>query len=525
MTLAELIAPGSGLVRLHFPHETTSVAYGALWKTGEAMARMRAVTDGQPVAILLSNTQACATVLVGAIAAGQPLVSVPLPPRGANLEWYAEFVQRICTASGANTMLLEASLQRLIPPMDDVTVLSFDEALALRGPGVTEPGSFTLTQFTSGSTADPKGIFLSGDNVTTNLRALLGWLQMGPGDGICSWLPLSHDMGLIGTFLGALAGAGDDWARGMDVVIMTPQMFLRNPGSWLAACEEFKSTITAAPNYAYEMAARRHSSEYDLRRMRSWIVGAEPIRPASLERFAREYSDSGLNPKALCPAYGMAEMALVVTGTPPRSGCRTADIRQIAMDLPDDIAAAQGHIVASSGVPVPGFEVRIDGTGVGEILVKGPSIGARIDGSSLADADGWFHTRDIGILHDGELYVLGRIDDVFHVAGRNIYAFDVEAYAGEVPGVRPGRIVAIAEDGVFTLVAECDSTIQDRAAVTRLAQELKHQVVTRVGASPRRVLITERGALPLTASGKIRRKPLAAALRESQLKILAGSLD
>jgi acyl-CoA synthetase (AMP-forming)/AMP-acid ligase II len=507
-------------MRLHFPDEGASVDYGTLWKAGEAVRCLRAASGGSPVAVALSNTRACCAVLVGAIAAGQPLLSVPMPPRGADLDWYSRFVQRICASSGASTLLLDAALLPAIPPMENVELLSFDDALTLRGPGVADPAAFTLTQFTSGSTSDPRGVVLSSDKVVANLRALLDWLQPGPGDGGCTWLPLSHDMGLIGTLLCALAAAGDEWSRGGNLVVMTPRGFLRNPARWLAACEEYGSTIIAAPNYGYEMAARRRGSVHDLQRLRVCIAGGEPIRASSLERFARTFADSGFNPTAFCPAYGMAEAALAVTGTPTSASWQMAEIET----GPDEAGSAS--MVVSSGPPLAGYDVRITGPGVGEILVKGPSIADRYaDGAPVADADGWFRTRDLGLLRDGELYVLGRTDDVFFVGGRNIYALDVEAYAGEVTGVRDGRVVAVPENGALTLVAECEPDFCDRASAHRLARELSQHILTRVGMAPRRVLLAPRNKLPLTSSGKVRRRPLQAALQASQLEILAGSLE
>ncbi len=526
MTLADLIAPGSGRTRLHFPAEATSIDYGDLWRSAAAVGGLRVVSDGKPVAIVLSNTLACATVLVGAIASGQSLVSVPMPPRGANLDWYSQFIARVCAISGAATLLLDTALLPLVPRRDDVTFLSFEAVLALREPSVPNPAAFTLTQFTSGSTADPKGIVLGGHKIVANLRATMEWLQPAPGDGVCSWLPLSHDMGLIGMFLGTLVSATDAWAGGLDFVMMTPQSFLRGPSGWLSMCEKFRSTITAAPNYAYEMAARRRGAVQDLGRLRTCIVGGEPIHTGALERFAEAYRGTGFNPVALCPSYGMAEAVLAVTGTPRGAHWHATGLESLVPDPEDAIGSAGDRPIVGCGVPLPGYQVRIDGAEVGEILVKGPSVAdSYADGTPLPDADGWFHTRDLGVVRDGELYVLGRTDDVFQVAGRNIYAIDVEAYAGEVSGVRTGRVVAVPEGGALTLVAECEPTFSDHASATRLAQALRQQIVARVGVAPQRVLLTRRGALPLTASGKIRRKPLAAALQASELQILAGSIE
>jgi len=525
MTLADLIAPGPANLRIHFPAEAASVDYGDMWKSGEAVGGLR-TSDRTPVAIVLNNTRACATVLVGAIAMGQSLVSVPMPPHGVNLDWYSQFMQRVCAITGATTLLLEASLLRTLPPAKNIPFLSFEDALALRGRKAADPGSFTLTQFTSGSTADPKGIVLPGHKIVANLRALLEWLQPDKDDGACSWLPLSHDMGLIGMFLGTLAGAARQRSGTYDFVLMTPQSFVRNPGGWLAACEQFKSTFTAAPNYSFEMVARRRGRVYDLKRLRMCIVGGEPIRANALEHFANALRDSGFNSMALRPSYGMAEAVLGVTGTRANVPWHAADIESLVPD-PDAVVGRTGafHQIVGCGAPFPGYEVRIVGGGVGEILVKGPSIADHYaDGRRLVDAEGWFHTRDLGVSRDGELYVLGRTDDVFCVAGRNVYAMDVEACAGEVTGVRTGRVVALPEHGGLTLVAECEPVFTEQGRASRLAQELKQQIVVRVGVAPSRVLLTRPGALPLTASGKIRRRPLAAAVQSDELKILPGSI-
>ncbi|BCB88641.1 AMP-binding protein [Phytohabitans suffuscus] len=526
MTLADAIAPGSGHGRLHFPDETTSLDYGELWTAGEAIGCLRAATDGKPVMVILTNTRACAAVLVGAIAVGQPLVSVPLPPRGADLAWYGQFVWRINAISGAGTLLVDTSLLSLIPPVDGLTVMSFDDALALRGPSTADPASFTLTQFTSGSTADPKGIVLSGDKVAANLEAIMTWIQPDADFCTCSWLPLSHDMGLLGMFLAPLVAMTDRWARSGKLVIMAPTTFLRRPASWLTACEEFQATLTAGSNYSYDMAARRRGAAHDLRSLRICIVGSEPISAGTLERFTEVFRDTGFDPRAFSPGYGMAEAGLAVTATPRGTHWTALELASLVADSDREIDAAGEHRVVSSGIALPGYEVRVDGTGLGEVLVRGPSIATSYaDGTPLVDADGWYHTRDLGAVRDGGCYVLGRTDDVFQVAGRNIYAVDVEAHAAEVTGVRRGRVVAVPDNGGLTLVAECDPSISDRASTARVAQALRQQIVSRLGTAPHRVLLARRGALPVTASGKIRRKPLIAALRSAELEILTGSIE
>jgi acyl-CoA synthetase (AMP-forming)/AMP-acid ligase II len=401
--------------------------------------------------------------------------------------------------------------------------MSFDEALALRGRGTQDPASFVLTQFTSGSTSEPRGVVLDGKRIVANIRAQLEWLQPAPGDGACTWLPLSHDMGLIGMFLGSIAGATDDWARGGDLVVMTPQGFMRNPASWLVTCEAFGSTITAAPNFGYEMAARRRTPLGDLSKLRVCIAGAEPVRTKTLRRFADQFRAVGFDSTAFCPAYGMAEACLAVTGTAPEAHWQSSEL---AIPADDETAPSDHTEVVSSGPPLGGFEVRTTNGSVGEVLIKGPSIAdSYVDGTKLADQDGWMRTGDLGALEGGELYVLGRTHDVLYVGGRNVYAVDVETYAGEVTGVRFGRVAAVQEDSALTLVAECDTTIRNPVAAERLARDMRQRVLSRVGLSPRRVLLTPRGKLPLTASGKIRRTGLLSMLRSGSLEALPGSIE
>jgi acyl-CoA synthetase (AMP-forming)/AMP-acid ligase II len=430
-------------------------------------------------------------------------------------------LRRLCRASDAHLLLLEERFIELLSyeefglPLHGYASLASDRRIEPEPP---DGGELAFVQFSSGSTSDPKGSMLSMRAICAQEHMLWDRLEVGPHTQGVMWLPLSHDMGLIGMFLCSLAGAGDEWSRGGDLVLMSPRSFLRNPANWLAACETFGATLTAAPNYGYEMAARARGAVRDLSRLRVCIAGAEPIRTSSLERFTRAFRGSGFDPVAFCPAYGMAEAALAVTGTHP-------DVHWHATELDGALDGAPAQVV-SSGTPLPGYEVRVDGAGVGEILVRGPSVASSYsDGTPLTDVDGWFHTRDLGIVRGGELYVLGRTDDVFYAAGRNIYAIDVEAYANEVNGVRDGRVVAVPEDGALTLVAECEPAFCDHVSANRLARELRQHIVSRLGVAPRRVLLASRGTLPITSSGKVRRRPLLAALQASQLPILAGSLE
>lgn len=526
MTLADLLVPGSGDVKFHFVDEGLTLSYGAMWERAGAVAAWNMSRGSGPTAMVLSNTSACATTLIGAIAAGMQLVSVPLPPRGGDLEWYASFVQHLCTQSGAAALVVDRSLLPLLPPLNGVQYSSFEDILEWKGTGASNPDRFVLTQFTSGSTADPKGVVLDEGKIRENVEAILTWLAPAPGDGSCSWLPLSHDMGLIGMFLTSIAGAGDGWARGGDIVLMTPEGFLRNPAGWLEACCSFGSTITSAPNFGFEVSVLRRRAGLDLSRLRVCITGAEPVRAETLDRFASAFGSDGFDSRAFCPAYGLAELALAVTVTEPSTHWHAVELDPRALADRLIVSGSSGTRLVSSGHALQGYDVKIDEGEVGEILVRGPSLGDMYaDGQPVRDGDGWFHTRDLGFLDAGALYVVGRIDDVFQVAGRNIYAVDIEMHVSELGGIRQGRVVAVLDStDALTIVAECEPNVKDPLSVKGLATTTRDLVARRVGVAPRTVLLVERGTLPMTSSGKTQRGVVRDRLASGGLAIMAGSL-
>lgn len=478
--------------------------------------------------MVLSNSLSCATVVVGAIAAGGRIVSIPPPPRGADLAWYARFVAASCAQTGATTLVVDASYMAMLPPLLEVTYSSYEEILRTQTRGRLQPERFVLTQFTSGNTGDPRGIVLGQDKLLATVEAIAEWLAPSPGDGVCSWYPLSHPMGLIGMFLTGLAGSGAGWANGGDIVLLSPEMFLRRPACWLEACAEFQSTITSgAPNFGLEMAVkRRPSGKLDLSSIRVCITGAEPIRTSTLEGFAAAFAATGFSDLALCPAFGLAESALV-TATP--RGTRWAALRLDPAALgerrvvPDDL----GFPVVSAGRPLPGYDVLIaNGCEFGEIVVGAPAIAdVYADGTHVTGADGRMATGDLGFLADGNLYVVGRQDDFFLAAGREIYAVDLETLVAGVPGIRPGRVVAMAgHGGELWIAAEHDEVATTEPdGIRRLTAAVADRVGDRLGQSPQTVAIVPRGQMPLSLSGKAQRFKVAMAMRDGRLPTIHGA--
>jgi len=380
-----------------------------------------------------------------------------------------------------------------------------------------------LLQFTSGSSGTPKGVRVSPDNLAANVRAIHGWLGVTPEDSCSSWLPLYHDMGLIGTFLGSVVGQIDLW-------LMTPLDFLRSPARWLETHGKHGVSITTAPNFGYGYAASRvretDLAGYDFSGWRVAMSGAERVDPGVANRFANRLAPYGFRPSAFTPCYGMAETTLAVCGVVPGTGARivrtagplvagervaVADKGTLGVDEPADPA----RWITSCGTPVPETAVTIvdDQGGVlpegsfGEIRVAGASVALGYqspdpDASAPFTAEGLL-TGDAGFLFDGELYVVGRIGDSLKVRGRKVHAEDLEAALAQVPGVPAGRCAvalgAAEGRGRAVAVVEAPDDSWLPAALTMLRTGLDESVAVTV-------VRARRGTIPRTSSGKPRRR-------------------
>jgi acyl-CoA synthetase (AMP-forming)/AMP-acid ligase II len=525
MTLAELLDPGDQKVPLHFPEERAQFDLGDLLDRSRSFSAWN--PDNTPVGMVLSNTCACVTVLFGAILAGNTVASIPLPPRGASLTWYSEFVKTVGKQVQASTIIVDADLLPLLPKLIGLTFVSYQDVLSVAGHARIDPEGFALIQFTSGSTSDPRGVILSQGAIASNIESILKRLDVGDGDIACSWLPLSHDMGLIGMFLAAVAGSGPRWSRRGGVVLMTPQGFLRRPGDWLKLCSDYGATITSSPNFALELAASRGIPEsLDLKALRVCIVGAEPVRPLSLERFAGSFAQSGFRSEAFCPAYGLAEATLAVTIGDPDTHWTDCSLdptllanNQVAPD------PSNGTRIVSTGRPLDGVELRIASSkegAVGEICVRGPSVAPSYSsGDPIVDEEEWLHSSDLGFMKDGRLYVVGRKDDVLIIQARKIYAPDVEAVVSELPTIRTGRtVVALNDSDQLIVFAEIEGSDIGSGECQQIVADVRRVVRERVNIAPS-VELVARGSLPMTASGKTRRHRVCLDFVEGNLPTLS----
>jgi fatty-acyl-CoA synthase len=393
------------------------------------------------------------------------------------------------------------------------------ETPAFERPEVS-PEDLCFLQFTSGSTNKPKGVQVTHRNLVTNASCFLGpapGLDRNDDDVGVSWLPLYHDMGLIGFILGTIV-------CDIPVVIIPTAQFARAPRLWLETIHKHRGTITYAPNFGYELAAKRVKDKdldnLDLSCIRVAGCGAEPIRAKSLLAFADRLAPTGFDgDAAYLPSYGMAESTLAVTfhelGTP------------IIVDRVDPAAMKSGRAVPSDaddalelvscGKPFEGHELAItDDDGkplgereVGEIVIRGPSVTKGYyqneEATSAAFREGWLRTGDLGYRADGNLYVCGRVKDLIIINGANHYPQDIEWMVGDLPGVRRGNVVAfsVMDDGREELVLVAEG---NRADASELRKTIGRTVAEGFGLHAKDVAIVPVGTLPKTSSGKAQRR-------------------
>jgi fatty-acyl-CoA synthase len=403
-----------------------------------------------------------------------------------------------------------------------VASLRGSEPLALGEVEHAEESDVALRQLTSGSTGMPKAVEITHGNFAANAVAMIAALDIDlDNDVTVTWLPLSHDMGMIGLLCVPMQ-------MGVECVAVTPEQFLRRPLAWAELISRHRGTITSGPNFAYSVLSRMLTgadpATLDLSSLRIAVNGAEPIDDRDMADFTRAGARFGLKPTAPTPGYGLAEATLAVSfgvpGSPPVvdrvSKRAVADLHQ-AEPAGDDEQDVQ-HVV-SVGWPVKGMEVRITGSGkklapreIGSIELRGPAVAGRYltaEGEvAIASEQGWLETGDLGYLdEEGRIYVCGRSKDLIVVAGRNLYPHDIERAAEHVDGVRKGCVIAVRVDADregFAVLAEVHDSHRDEAR-TRIRRDVIGRVVGHVGHAPREVRLFPPGTLPKTASGKLRR--------------------
>lgn len=490
------------------------------------------IRPGDRVALVFPTCPGFFHAFFGVLLAGAVPVPLYPPVRLGRLEEYHLRTAGMVQASGARLILTDRRVRRILGRTVELARAELGCRLPEDLPTGAPPAlgfdseSLALVQFSSGTTAEPKPVALSHRAILAQVRTLNGFW---PDDELtrhtgASWLPLYHDMGLIGCVFPALE-------RPSVLTLLPPEAFVAKPALWLRAISRYGATISPAPSFAYGLCADKIRDEeldgVDLSTWRVALNGAEPVAPDAMRRFVGRFSRWGLRPEALTPVYGLSEAALAVTFSRIERPFTTRRFSREALSAAGRAEIEpEGIELASVGRPLPGFEVEIrrpgtspaaetlDAGRVGRIHVKGPSLMEGYLGLPGATAEvlseGWLDTGDLGFLLDGELFLTGRAKDVLIVRGRNHAPDEIERPAGELADVRSGCVAAVAylpvgrETEEILLFAERDR--QSSMGGEALAELCRRRVLAHSGIAVRRVVVLEPGTLPRTSSGKIRRR-------------------
>jgi fatty-acyl-CoA synthase len=503
-----------------------------------AALQARGVRPGDHVALLSPTTRGLVTAIQATWLAGATIVVLPLPMRLSSIdEFVAQTRQRMRNAD-ARLCVIDPELAAFVtpepgdPPLVPFAELAGDPA-AWRRPD-DDPDRLVILQFTSGSTSDPKGVMLPDHVLRANLDAIAISADLDADDDVLvSWLPLYHDMGLVGLLTLPMS-------TGTALVLGAPQDFTARPSRWMEWISTYGGTATAGPNFSYVLTTRalKRADQLDLSSLRIALNGAEPIDPDQVEAFVEAGARHGLRPGAVFPAFGMAEVAIAGTFPEPMGGMRVDCVDRRVLETeryaaPAAPGAGGTRRLALLGRPVPGLEIRIvdPETGkplrdreVGELEIRGTSVTPGYYGRPDADAglfhDGWLTTGDLAYTLDGQLVMCGRIKDVIIVGGRNVFPEDVERAIGDVDGVRAGNVIAFGVEGDRgreTLVVVAETKAEDRATLRTVIAERVRRVV---GVPAKDIVLVEAGTLPKTSSGKLQRSLCRRRYDDDQLTLV-----
>ncbi len=513
----------------------TPITYYELWVAAGAVAaglRLRGVGDGQAVALMLPTGQEFFAGFLGALLAGGIPVPMYPPVRATQLEDHLRRQAAILNNCQAVILLTVAEARPLAPLLKGLApslqaLVTVAELMAEPLPGerpLLKSTDIALLQYTSGSTGNPKGVVLTHANLLANIRAMGAAVQASPDDVFVSWLPLYHDMGLIGAWLGSLY-------YGIPLVLMSPLTFLARPARWLWAIHRHKGTLSAGPNFAYELCAAKIAEEelsgLDLSSWRCAFNGAEQVSAHAIESFTARFAPYGFRPASLMPVYGLAEcsvgLAFPSLGRVPYIDRvqREALVRDgVALPAPAEDGAALAFVGCGRALPQHALRVVDKGGRVieedrreGQLQFSGPSACGgyyRNPQATAALQQGeWLDSGDRAYLVSGELFITGRVKDVIIRGGHNIYPTEVEEVVGEIPGVRAGCVAAFGSrdptSGADRLVVVAETRQRRAEALQELRAAVERTVSAVTGAPPDDIVLAPPRCILKTSSGKIRR--------------------
>lgn len=531
--------------------EEHALSYGELLKSAEqcgAGLLEHGLERGDAVSLMLPTSKDFFIAFFGVLFAGG--VPVPLYPpfQTSKLQDHLErqvrilenaqakfFIAHALTKDAARVLLLR--LPQLKKVFEVTELCGFSPR---KGSVAVYGQDLALIQYTSGSTGDPKGVCLSHQNLLANIRAMGEAIAVTPKDVFISWLPLYHDMGLIGAWLGSLY-------FGLKTVIFSPLHFLARPANWLWAIHRYRGTLSGAPNFAYDICARRIPDEaltgLDLSSWRFAFNGAEAVFADTVWRFTTRFGHYQLSEAAFAPVYGLAENSVGLTFPPLGRGPRSDMVSKRVLEREDRAQPVLENgpdaiNIVCCGKPLPRHDVRVvNSLGieqadrlVGQIQFRGPSQTSGYFRNEEATGklfkNGWVETGDRGYVVNGELYVVGRSKDVIIRAGRNLYPVQLEQALNEVPGVRKGNVVvfgaAAQEGGTEQLIVAVESKKLKAEEQARLQAEVQRVILTNLGEPADQVLILPPQSIPKTSSGKIRRSASRELYQQRKLGLRRG---
>jgi acyl-CoA synthetase (AMP-forming)/AMP-acid ligase II len=548
-TLAEVLSHAarttSGIRYLNSEGRESSVSYADLWPRARGLLghfQQRGLKPGDPVLIFVRNNQA----FIDAFWACQLGGLVPVPLSGGVHTEYLHKLAAVAATFAAPSLFTERELlQRLeawcgttpasagrLCLLEDIAGLDVDAVLHRAAPHDT-----ALIQFSSGSTSEPKGVVLSHANLLANMRAISAAAAIKPLDATLSWMPLGHDMGLIGFHLVPLYNA-------LPQVLMDTRLFLRRPARWLQLAQDARASLLCSPNFGYRHylnSVPEPETGLDLSRVRLIFNGAEPVSAPLCRAFAARLAGAGLDARAFYPVYGLAEASLAVSFPEPGSGVRSLSLAADRLSPGDTIVSGAGAgrtlELVCLGHPVAGCELRIcDGRGtnlprrtVGHIRIRGPSVARGYyrcpECEGAVSHDGWLDTGDLGFLDDDGLYVAGRARDVLFVHGQNWYPQDLEQLLQQEACLAPGKVAVTAVRHADNSADRVLVFVQHRRGVEGFDEtvaRVREALGVHAGLDADAVIPVQR--LPHTSSGKLQRYRLARAFQRGDYNTLIASL-
>ncbi len=497
-----------------------------------AALQARGLVPGDHVAILGPTSRQLITIIQGCWLAGIASMVLPLPMRMGSLDVFIDSTRGRIRHGDAKLVLIDELLaafyERTVgdPPIELLASVLPGSTTAPLGDQLEipphDPERLVILQYTSGSTSEPKGVMIPDRVLAANIDASCSAAELDEAEVMVSWLPLYHDMGLVG-FLSI------PMTNGCQLVQAAPQDFLAKPGNWMQWISDWGGTATAGPNFSWVLATRAlgRMHDLDLSRLTLALSGAEPVDPKAVEAFVEAAEPFGFKPGSVFPAFGMAELAIGGVFPPRHRGMVCDSVDRVVLERdriakPLDLVDAEEELdvrrIPRLGKAVPGLEMKVvdplsraelPERHVGELLLRGTSVTPgyyrRPDATAALFHDGWLCTGDLAYTIDGELVLCGRIKDVIIVGGRNVFPEDIERACATLDGVRAGNVIAFGVEGYKgkeSVVVVAEVRTDDPPHVR---EAVHHRTLEVCGLPPRDVMLVKPGTLPKTSSGKLQR--------------------